>query len=126
MEVLNRITHPKIVDEIKRQLEYYKKIGERVIVLDGALLLEIGLDTLVDEVWLVVVDEKTQLERLLARESDLDKKAAFDRINSQMPLKQKLKYADRVINNSGSIENTNLQVDDIWREMLQSWQKESQ
>lgn len=126
LEVLNRITHPKIVKEIKKQLEYYKKSSERVIILDGALLLEIGLNALVDEVWLVAVDEKIQLERLLARDIGLDEKAAMDRINSQMPLKQKLKYADRVIDNSGSIKNTNIQLDKIWREMLQSWQKESQ
>ena len=82
----------------------------------GALLLEIGLNALVDEVWLVAVDEEIQLERLLAPGYlVLMKKLPWIGINSQMPLKQKLKYADRVIDNSGSIKNTNIQLDKIWR-----------
>ncbi|HHY71219.1 MAG TPA: dephospho-CoA kinase [Thermoanaerobacterales bacterium] len=116
LEVLNSFTHPKILEEIKKQLEYYKKAGEKVVVLDVALLLELGLTEMVDEVWLVAVDEKTQLERLMAREKTLDKKQAMDRIRSQMPLKEKIKYAHRVIDNSRSIEITKIQIDKIWRE----------
>ena len=58
LELLNSITHPIIIEEIKRQLEYYKKVDEEVVVIDAALLLELGLNSLVDEVWVVAVDEK--------------------------------------------------------------------
>lgn len=125
LKALNSFTHPEILKEIKQQLEHYKKVGEKVIVLDAALLLELGLHNIVDEVWLVAVDEKTQLERLMAREKNLDLKQAADRIKSQLPLKEKLKYAHRVIDNSGSMENTEIQVDKIWREISQPWQKKS-
>ncbi len=117
LEALNSLTHPEILKEIKKQLENYKKAGRKVIVIDAALLLESGLDTLVDEVWLVVVDEKTQLERLVMREKDMDFAQALNRIKSQMPLKEKLKYANRVIDNNSSIEETREQIDEIWREI---------
>ena len=86
-------------------MEYYKKNGEKVIVLDVPLLLELGLTYMVDEVWLVAVDGKTQLNRLMAREN-MDLKQAMDRIKSQMPLKEKLKLAHRVIDTSGNLDKT--------------------
>jgi len=120
LELLNSITHPIIIEEIKRQLEYYKKEDEEVVVIDAALLLELGLNSLVDEVWVVAVDEKTQLERLMLREKNLSRKEALKRIKSQMPLQDKLKYAQRIIDNTGEIERTKKQLDEIWRGILKS------
>lgn len=114
---LNSFTHPEILKEIKKQLRCYKKIGEKITVLDAALLLELNLNSIVDEVWVISVDEKNQLKRLLAREKGLNKKQAVDRIKSQMPLNEKLKFAHRVIDNNGNLEQTRLQVDKIWKEI---------
>ncbi|NLZ54481.1 MAG: dephospho-CoA kinase [Thermoanaerobacteraceae bacterium] len=120
LKLLNSFTHPEIINEIKERLEHYKSLQEKVIILDAALLLEVGLHRVVDEVWVVEVDEKIQLERLMAREKNLDVKQAMDRIKSQMPQKEKIRYAHRVIDNSGSIEDTKVQVDKIWREISNS------
>lgn len=117
LETLNRITHPRIVEEIKRRLKSFREKNESVVVVDAALLLEIGLDLLVDEVWLVAVDEKTQIERLLFREKSMGFAEALERIRAQMPLEEKLKFAQRVIDNGGSIEETKRQVDRIWGEL---------
>ncbi|MCF6096441.1 dephospho-CoA kinase [Thermovorax subterraneus] len=122
LSVLNRITHPRIVEEIKRELEECRSRNERVVVIDAALLLEIGLDVLVDEVWVVAVDEKTQIERLIKRENSISYAEAVERIRAQMPLEEKLKFATRIIDNSGDIENTQKQVDDIWREIEKTWE----
>jgi dephospho-CoA kinase len=65
LEFLNSFTHPEIINEIKSQLEYYKSLQKEVVIIDAALLLEVGLDAIVDEVWVVTVDEKVQLERLI-------------------------------------------------------------
>lgn len=125
LELLNSFTHPEILKEIKERLQCYKMSQKKVIVLDAALLMEVGLHKIVDEVWVVAVDEKVQLDRLMFREKNLDVKQAMDRIKSQMPLKEKLKYAHRVIDNSGSIEDTKIQVDKIWREISKQWLKKS-
>ena len=123
LEFLNSFTHPEIINEIKSQLEYYKSLQKEVVIIDAALLLEVGLDAIVDEVWVVTVDEKVQLERLMNRDKNLNKEQAMSRIRSQMPQEEKIKYADRVIDNSGSIEDTKVQVDSIWREKSRQCQK---
>ncbi|WP_286680168.1 dephospho-CoA kinase [Tepidanaerobacter sp. EBM-49] len=114
LEVLNNITHPKIIEEIKRKVEEYKKAGKKIIVIDAALLIETGLDKIADEVWVVAANEDIQLQRLMAREKDITKDEALKRIKSQMPLAEKLKFADRVIDNNSSIEETKKQVDKMW------------
>ncbi|SHM55984.1 dephospho-CoA kinase [Caldanaerovirga acetigignens] len=123
LSVLNRITHPRIVEEIKRQLEECKKRNEKIVVIDAALLLEIGLDVLVEEVWVVAVDEKTQIERLIKRENYISYAEAVERIRAQMPLEEKLKFATRIIDNSRDIEDTQKQVDEIWREIEKTWEE---
>jgi dephospho-CoA kinase len=109
------------VEEIKRELEALRRRNEKIVIIDAALLLEIGLDVLVDEVWVVAVDEKTQIDRLIKRESSMSYAEAMERIRAQMPLEEKLKFATRVIDNSGDIENTQKQVDEIWREIEKTW-----
>ncbi|KXG78857.1 Dephospho-CoA kinase [Fervidicola ferrireducens] len=121
LNLLNRITHPRIVEEIKRELEACRRRNEKIVIIDAALLLEIGLDVLVDEVWVVAVDEKTQIDRLIKRESSISYAEAMERIRAQMPLEEKLKFATRIIDNSGDIENTQKQVDEIWREFEKTW-----
>lgn len=122
LKLLNRITHPGIVDRIKEELEASRRRNEKVVVIDAALLLEIGLDVLTDEVWVVVVDEKTQIDRLIKREGTLSYTEAVERIRAQMPLEEKLKFATRIIDNSGTIEETQKQVDEIWREIEKEWE----
>ncbi len=113
-QLLNSITHPKIIDEIKSKLESIKKMAEYdVIVIDCALLFEIGLDRLVDESWLVFVSEEVQISRLMTRDG-LSVREAVDRISSQMSLSEKRQKSDALIDNSGSIENTQSQLFDLW------------
>ncbi|MDI3481854.1 MAG: dephospho-CoA kinase [Tepidanaerobacteraceae bacterium] len=118
LEKLNRITHPAIMEEIKKRLDYYRKKREKIVVIDAALLLELGLNSMVDEVWLVAVDEKTQLKRLLARERGMSYKDAMNRIKAQMPLEEKVKMADKIIDNSGNIEETGRKIDELWRDII--------
>ena len=60
--------------------------------------------------WLVYVDEKTQLERLRKR-NDLSPEEAISRIDSQMGIEEKVRLADVVIDNRGSLEDLNQQID---------------
>lgn len=119
---LNNITHPKIKDEIKRQIELCKKenkngAGPRVVVIDIPLLIEVSLDQNANEIWVVKVDQDKQIERLAQRDG-LTPMESLRRIAAQLPQDEKLKFATRVIDNSGDKNETIKQVDRHWEDMM--------
>lgn len=112
---LNSIVHP---DVRKRMLDKRDKAianGENLIVMDIPLLIESKLTYMIDKILLVYVDETTQLKRLIER-NHFSEDEALSRINSQMPLKEKVSLSDAVINNNGTIEETRNQLDHILKE----------
>lgn len=98
---LDGMAHPIIRDEIKKQLSAAAQAGERLIVLDVPLLYEAGWDDMVEQVWLVYVSREVQLQRLMAR-NGYNLQEAQLRINAQMPMEEKRKRAQIVIDNNGT------------------------
>lgn len=115
-EKLNSIVHPEVRLEMKRRQKQLISEGAKAVVLDIPLLFESNLKHLVDKVIVVYTGEKNQLERLMKR-NNFSKKEALSRINAQMPLKEKVKFADAVINNDGTLEETEQQLENI----LMNW-----
>ncbi|KEF39560.1 dephospho-CoA kinase [Schinkia azotoformans MEV2011] len=108
-KVLNSIVHPAVREKMSRlKMEFIEK-GEKIIVLDIPLLFESKQTHLVEKVILVYVDRDVQVKRLMQR-NGLSVEEAEARINSQMPLTEKIPLADAVINNNGSIEETKEQL----------------
>jgi len=92
--------------------------GEPLVIVDAPLLLECGWEKLVDQVWVVSISEEEQIRRAMAR-SGMSRQEGVDRIHRQMPLAEKTKQADVVIDNSGGLEQLYKQVDallDVRRE----------
>ena len=119
LKKLNKITHPYIVGEIINEINWHKKTyNNRVIILDAALLIELNLMDLVEEVWLVVVPEKKQLERLIERE-DISAAQAQKRIDAQKSLEDKKRYADLIIDNSGDLAYLQAQIEENWRRIIE-------
>jgi dephospho-CoA kinase len=116
-EQLNQIVHPAIRKEMLKQSQEEKEKHAKVVVLDIPLLFESNLTHLVDKTILVYVDEETQLKRLMKR-NDLSEKDAKLRISSQLPLKEKIRLSDEVINNNGSIEETQTQLQQLIRKFV--------
>lgn len=112
---LNRIVQHRIREEIKKEVETHLKDEPILIVLDIPLLYEKGYERDVDEVMVVYVEAETQKNRLLNRDKDLSEADAMNRINSQMPLSEKKKRADVVIDNNGTIEESIHQVSEWLR-----------
>ncbi|ULT55922.1 dephospho-CoA kinase [Neobacillus drentensis] len=106
---LNEITHPEVRRRMLEQVETAKRNNEEVVVLDIPLLFESNLTAMVEKTILVYVDCDIQLQRLVER-NNLTHEDAQARINSQMPLSEKIKLADAVINNNGSIDETKQQL----------------
>jgi dephospho-CoA kinase len=106
LEVLNRISHPLILESFKNQILQIKNSQpEAVVIMDVPLLYEAHMDQLCDQVWVVWVDRETQIKRLMER-NNFAREEVLKRIESQMDLDEKAKRADVVIDNSNSFEDT--------------------
>jgi dephospho-CoA kinase len=106
---LEAITHPRIAREMFHRAEKARQQGHPFVVYDAALLVETGTHRLLDSLIVVDCSEESQLHRLLHRD-DLSPEAARHRIDSQMPLSEKRAVADYVIDNDGSLAQTEAQV----------------
>ncbi|NMC28065.1 MAG: dephospho-CoA kinase [Syntrophomonadaceae bacterium] len=110
LQVLNQIAHPRILAEIQNELQHLRHTQpDSVLVLDIPLLFEGRMDRLCDQVWVVWVPREIQIERLMER-NWLSREEAVKRIDSQMSLDAKARLADIVIDNSGTMEETMIQV----------------
>jgi dephospho-CoA kinase len=107
-EALNKIVHPYVFKQIEIEKKLFKT--SPVIVIDMPLLYEVSYQKKCDHVLVVYVDLKTQLRRLMRR-SHLNKKDALARINTQMPLDDKAKLADVVLDNNKTMSNLKKQID---------------
>ncbi len=116
---LNRILHPRIKEEIDRRV---REIGQTepdaIIVIDAPLLIETGSHLHMDVVIVVSATESQQIERLKARSGTTEEEARRI-IASQMLLKEKLKVADIVISNKGTLEETKRKSQEVYRELKQ-------
>ncbi len=111
---LEAITHPRIIDEENRQVtELRKKYTSGIILLDAALLIEAGYHNRVDKLIVVYADRETQTKRLIERDH-LNYTEAQKRLGSQMPLDEKVKLADYVIDNTKSLNEVKIQVSKIY------------
>lgn len=115
---LNEIVHPEVMRAVREWLEAMGR-GEphAVLLVDVPLLVEVGAVKGFDRVVLVFVKEEIQLARLMARDR-LSLEEARTALEAQMPLREKLAFADYVVDNNGSLEETRLQVEAVWRELL--------
>lgn len=113
---LERITHPFIEKQVNEDIKKGEKLGYKLVVVDVPLLFEVGWQNKVDEVWVVYIDQEVQISRLIAR-NQLTYEQAQIRINAQLHVKEKVKQADVVINNTLDIENTKKQVVSAWQDV---------
>jgi dephospho-CoA kinase len=108
---LNRMVHPAVIASIRKIIAKSKKT---IFVLDAPLLIEAGLKKEVDILIVVKSARKEQIERLL-KKGICNKAQVLKRIKSQMALSKKMRLADFIIDNNGSIDTTRMQVKRIYR-----------
>jgi len=89
---------------------------DAIVVLEAVALLEAGWETLVDEIWVVVVDRATAIARAVAR-GGLTPAAVEARIDAQLSNEQRVARADVVIDNSGTTATLIAQLDAHWRRL---------
>jgi len=113
VEKLNQIVHPEVFKEDERITNEIKSLDPNALIIkDIPLFFEVARPIFVDKVVVVSASEQTQLRRL--KEKGMSQEDARNRIKSQLPLKEKIKSADFVINNDGPPEETKRQVEEIY------------
>lgn len=116
LEKLNSITHPRIRERIKEEARRLSAENDGLIVLDIALLIEMGVKYEVEKIIVVYSEAAQQVERLMKRDN-MPRDEALKRLSCQMDIKEKLKYADYVIDNSGQLDKTIEQTRALFSEL---------
>ncbi len=116
-ERLNSIVHPAVIERQKRWLEDLQSRDPHAIgMVDAALMIEVGTYKNYDKVIVVVCPPEEQRRRLRERPGLTDEQINA-RIVSQMPTEEKAKFADYVIDTSGTLDDTRRQVETVWRKL---------
>lgn len=114
-KVLEGILHPEIIAEQDRRLKDLEREGRTpVAIVDAAVMIESGSWKRFDSLVVVDCEESQQISRLRLR-NGMNEEEAARRVNAQMPLSEKVKYADHVIDNRGSIDDTRKQVEELMK-----------
>jgi dephospho-CoA kinase len=111
-KALERILHPPIKAWVRANIDLAEELEQPLVVV-APLLIEAGMTTDVDKLWVVTCSAENQLKRLCAR-AHISEETARTWIDAQMSLNEKEKYADHVLRNDGSIEEFTTQVGAAW------------
>jgi dephospho-CoA kinase len=121
IEELNRIVHPVV---IRSQDAWMQEMGRQdphaVAIVEAALLLEAGVGERFDRLIVVTCSAEQRVARFAARQKiDLEaaRKEVVRRMAAQLPDEEKIKAADHVIDNSGSLDQTREQVREVWQKL---------
>lgn len=110
LRILNSITHPNVIKETQRRIELNSQKDEiDFICLESALLLDTELVSLCDEIWYIYANEETRIERLIEGRG-YTREHCLEVMEKQMPEDEFRRKSDHVIDNSGTVEETEKQI----------------
>jgi dephospho-CoA kinase len=111
-KALEAITHPAIAELAETELSALRDAGTPVAVYMAPLLVEAGLTSRVDEVWVVYADRDTQVRRLRERDGATGEEAEA-RLAAQLPMEEKVRHGRIVIDNRGTLAELEQQLEEI-------------
>ena len=120
---LNQIVHPRMVSYIVEEMEE-ARFSKRypMVVIDAALVYEINIEQLFDAIVVVYAPIDERYRRVRQRDG-MSKQEFFSRVDRQIPLEEKRKWADFVIDNSGSFEELEREARQVFEKLLRLQQK---
>ena len=129
-ERLNAIMHPPIVEQSRtRARQLVAEDPTCVVLIDAPLLIEAGAQDTVDIIVVVTASTENQLQRIIdrsiAQNRPLERSEAQARIDAQMPLSEKIEYADFVIENNRTVDELREQVSLLWQELKREAESEA-
>lgn len=114
---LESFIHPRVTEEFSRLVnEYAGKDPNVIIQAVIPLLIETNMQHLFHKILLVYVPEEVQIQRLMERDK-ISREMALNMLKAQLPIEEKRAYADYIIDNSGSLEDTKRQVLEVWEKI---------
>lgn len=118
LKKLNSMVHPFVIKKIRQKIREQRRAGAALVVVDVPLLFESGLEGMFGSIIVVKTNQRNQMQRLLAR--GFSRREAILRINAQKPLREKIKFADFVIDNNHSPAETRKQAREVFRRLMQN------
>ncbi len=119
LRTLEAIVHPRVRNALQQQLNELERAGTKVVFVDGPLLFETGLYKKFDKI--VVVSAKTSTIKERLRMRGMAKEDIGRRIPHQIPLKEKEKMADHVINNNGTKRGLEKEIEKLLQS-IKEWE----
>jgi dephospho-CoA kinase len=114
---LNQCIHPRVFEAYNHQVrQICSRQPDAMVVMDAALLIETGYHKHMDKLIVVYATQQDQVKRLMERDR-FTLEQAMARISSQMPLDEKRKFADQVIENTGTREETERQTREVFAKL---------
>ena len=114
---LEAITHPAIRRRADEKLARLREAGTETAFYVAPLIFEADIAARFQEIWVVYVSREVQIERLMARDG-LGRQAALARMAAQMPMEEKKRLGSVVIDNNGSREALEAEVQRLWRDEI--------
>jgi dephospho-CoA kinase len=116
---LESFTHPAIYEEFVRQIEAITSENPQAIIqVSVPLLIEVNMQHMFDKILVVYASPEQQVERLSARDG-ISRDEAANILKAQLPIDEKLSYADYIVRNEGDLAETRRQVGKLWQELQQ-------
>ena len=114
---LNEILHPIIYSMIKTELKNMENSGEKVAVVEAAILIEANWQDLFDELWVVDADKEEVIRRLIDR-NNVTREQALERIESQIGREERNGYADAIIENNAGLLELEKNINCLWNDRI--------
>ncbi len=124
VKTINDLIHPLVHQKIKSRIQ---EIGARnhdaVVVIDAPLLIEAGFDKMVDHLVVVAPGDLETAVARAAKRLGITKEEANRRLSYQIPLEEKVKKADAVIVNDGTLHALQKRAKEVWKRMMEKEEK---
>ena len=116
---LESFIHPRMTEGFIAEVNDYAAADPNAVILvDVPLMIELNLQYMFHKLLVVYAPEEVQIQRLMERDG-VSREEAVGRLRAQLPIEEKVGYADFVINNQGAYEETQKQVDELWAKLKQ-------
>jgi dephospho-CoA kinase len=115
---LNALTHPDVEAAIEKTISGLEQASSHgIVIVDAALIVETGRHEMYQRLIVVTCSPALQIARIMSRDG-LTEADARARMASQMPIEEKLRLADYIIDTSGTMKQTRDQVEKIYHDLI--------